>query len=308
MRIVRTLALVALVAGVGSIPSASAQSMGTFRWQLQPYCNLISVTVVQQGGQYQLDGTDNQCGAPHAASVRGLAFFNPNGTIGFGLTIVTAPGGTPVHVDATIDMSLNGTWRDSAGNSGTFTFTPGGVVPGLPPRPLPSGGLAPGSVTTVQIAPAAVTNAQIAVNAVTGANVADGSLTTADLLGAPKAAFAGGDQSVTLVGAAAIMRAVTLSAPTAGTVIVNASGYFKFNSAALDAPRCSIVTNTAVDFTHLIIAGDEGVIASTEFVPFAGTRGFTVAAGSFTANLVCELAAGAVDVRDSILTAMFIGQ
>jgi hypothetical protein len=100
---------------------------------LQPYCNLISVTVVQQGGQYQLDGTDNQCGNPQAASVQGLAFFNPNGTIGFGLTIVTAPGGTPVHVDATIDIvTLGGTWRDSLGNTGTFVFTPGAPVAGSP--------------------------------------------------------------------------------------------------------------------------------------------------------------------------------
>jgi hypothetical protein len=112
---------------------AAAQPLGSFRWQLQPYCNILTLAVVQQGGQYQLDGTDDQCGAAVKASVAGLAFQNPDGFIGFGLTIVTAPGGTPVHVDATIAIAtLSGTWRDSVGNSGTFISTPGAGVPGGP--------------------------------------------------------------------------------------------------------------------------------------------------------------------------------
>jgi hypothetical protein len=53
---------------------------------MQPYCNLISVTVVQQGSQAQLDGTDDQCGATQQASVTGLAFLNLDGSIGFGST------------------------------------------------------------------------------------------------------------------------------------------------------------------------------------------------------------------------------
>ena len=104
--------------------------------------------------------------------MRGLAFQNPNGSIGFGLIIVTAPGGTPIHVDATISIAtLSGTWRDSAGNNGTFIFTPGAGTGGGP-RPVPSGGLAPASITNIQIANNAVTNAPTIVN---------GSLTTADL-------------------------------------------------------------------------------------------------------------------------------
>ena len=111
-----TVVLAAIIVGFGLAPAASAQPLGSFRWQLQPYCNVITLAVVQQGGQYQLDGTDDQCGAAQAASVRGMAFQNLNGTIGFGLTIVTAPGGTPVHVDATI--SFPGSERDMAGQRG----------------------------------------------------------------------------------------------------------------------------------------------------------------------------------------------
>ena len=39
--------LAALIVAV----AAEAQSLGTFRWQLQPYCNVITVTVVQDGQQ-----------------------------------------------------------------------------------------------------------------------------------------------------------------------------------------------------------------------------------------------------------------
>ena len=154
MRMVKTLAVALLVSGLWSATPASAQPLGSFRWQLQPYCNIITLAVVQQGGQYQLDGQDDQCGAAVKASAVGLAFQNPSpfGSIGFGLTIVTSPGGTPVHVDATISIStLSGIWRDSAGNSGTFIFTPGAGVAG-PPRPVPPSGIAPASITNVQIA------------------------------------------------------------------------------------------------------------------------------------------------------------
>jgi len=128
----------ALVIAV-SAATAQAQSLGTFRWQLLPYCNVITVTVVAQGAQFLVSGVDDQCGGS-AAAVTGLAFFNPTGTIGFGLSIVTAPGGAPVQVDATLPPgALSGTWRDSAGATGTFAFTPGPGTGGTP-RPLPAWG------------------------------------------------------------------------------------------------------------------------------------------------------------------------
>ena len=103
-----------------------AQSLGTYSWQLQPFCNVVSVTVVQQGSVYLLDGFDDQCGAGERAPLVGLATPNPDGTIGLGLNIVNMPGGQPVHVAARITLpSLDAPWSDSSGNSGTFTFTPG---------------------------------------------------------------------------------------------------------------------------------------------------------------------------------------
>jgi Chaperone of endosialidase len=126
--------LTVIIITVAATPVA-AQSLGTFRWQLRPYCHVLTLAVTQNGAGYRVEGTDDQCGGVQA-SVIGTAFPNPDGSIGFGLNIVAAPGGAPVHVDATIDIaSLGGSWRDSAGNSGSFVLTPGAAAGGTP-RPL----------------------------------------------------------------------------------------------------------------------------------------------------------------------------
>jgi hypothetical protein len=112
---------------------APAQTIGTLRWQMLPYCNVVVLNVVQYGNIFTLDGTDDQCGAAKAASAIGTAFFNPDATIGLGVNIVLAPGASTVHVSAQIALSGNGTWTDSFGTGGTFVLTLG---PGVgPPRP-----------------------------------------------------------------------------------------------------------------------------------------------------------------------------
>jgi hypothetical protein len=305
MKVVTSLMLAAVAGAVCSAPVA-AQPMGSLRWQLQPYCNVITLAVVQQGGQYQLDGIDNQCGAAQAASVRGMAFLNPNGTIGFGLTIVTAPGGTPVHVDATLGLpSLNGTWRDSSGNVGNFIF--GAGIPGGGPRPVLPGGLAPGSVTTIQIAPAAVTNALIAPGAVTGASIADGSVTTADLATPPLSVGTAAElSSVLLTTSNATYRTVTLSIPSPGTVIVNATGLFGFgNLNTVDAAYCSITTGDTTEESNYLVA-EEASSVGIRWVSFGGTRFFAVAPGTFTVRLVCRTYMGSATLLSPALNALFI--
>lgn len=129
---VRLVVVFVLLAALGAAASpADAQTLGTYRWQLQPYCNVITVTVVQQGGQYLLDGTDDQCGATVKAGVRGVAFVNQNGAIGFALTIVQA-NGNHVPIAATIASgSLSGDWlADGGALFGPFVFTPGAGVSG----------------------------------------------------------------------------------------------------------------------------------------------------------------------------------
>jgi hypothetical protein len=279
-----------------SSTSAFAQSLGTFRWQLQPFCNVITVNVTQQGAIYVLDGTDDRCGnGNQPGSAVGIAYLTPQGLLGFGITTVL-PGGTPVHTEATLSLSsLGGTWRDSAGNSGAFVIN--GALPGATPRPLPSGG----------IRPASITNVHMANNAVTSANIVDASITSVDILDAPRAQFAGGDQLLPLTVNAAVVRSINITAPTAGTLIVNASGHFFFpDQTTLDVARCSITTGTEIDFSHLI-AFAENTTDAMIYIPFGATRGFSVAAGMHTINLVCEEAYGDTAVGDSELTAIFVG-
>lgn len=179
-----------LLAGVGvavvlamSRPAVHAQGtvIGTFRWQLQPHCNVVTVTITQTGAIYHVDGTDDQCGGSRVSSVVGLAFPNPNGTIGFGFTTVTVPGGVALHTDATITLgTLSGNWQDSAGQSGTFALTPGAGTGGAP-RPTPPGGIGAGVITAAQIADGSVTTAKLADGAVTAAKIANATITGAKL-------------------------------------------------------------------------------------------------------------------------------
>jgi len=136
-----------MVAAVGLLTAwtgaAQAQSLGTFSWQLQPYCNRVTVQVTQNSGIYTLDGFDDQCGAPQRAPLVGLATPNGDGTIGLGFHIVTVPGGKTVSVEARLTPGpYSGPWTDSAGNSGTAVL---GGNSGGSPRPAPAGGPAWGT-------------------------------------------------------------------------------------------------------------------------------------------------------------------
>lgn len=138
----------------GAAPPAAAQSLGTFRWQLQPYCNVLTVRVDEAGGVYRLDGFDDQCGAPERAPAVGVATINPDGSIGLGVHIVTAPEGRALSLDARLSPGDGqGTWRDSAGNSGRFAL---GAATGGAPRPLPTvpaAAIAAGAITPAHLAP-----------------------------------------------------------------------------------------------------------------------------------------------------------
>lgn len=118
-----------------AISPAHAQLLGTFTWQQQPYCNRLTVTIAASGEGYTVDGYDDQCGGTLRASVSGTSVVNGDGTVGLGLTVITAPGGAPSHIDARVNpASGNGTWSDAAGASGAFAL--GAAVSGAP-RPVP---------------------------------------------------------------------------------------------------------------------------------------------------------------------------
>ncbi|MFN2446514.1 MAG: hypothetical protein ABR606_13140 [Vicinamibacterales bacterium] len=108
-----------------------AQVIGSFSWQMQPFCNVVTLRVIQQGGLYQLIGTDNLCGGA-AAPVTGTA-APAGGAVALGFTVALVSG-SAVQVSATINpITFSGSWFDSDGNTGTFLF--GGNTGGSP-RPV----------------------------------------------------------------------------------------------------------------------------------------------------------------------------
>ena len=165
-----------------------------------------------------------------------------------------------------------------------------------------SGKLGTASVTNPKIAIGAVTVGKIANGAVTSAKVLNDSLTAADIKDEAGADFAGGDQNAALSDTPAVMRSVTITAPAAGVVIVNASGYFNFQSTS-GTGRCSITTSVFVDFNAVATAN--GGPGDDQRVPFGTTRGFEVDAGTTAFNLVCDEFTGDVRLFDSQMTAMY---
>ncbi len=131
----------ALSMAVLPVAPAMAQPLGTFSWQLQPFCNVLTFSVAYSvsptGGQvYTLDGYDDLCGAATRAAASGVAFPNPDGSIGMGVSIVTGPDGEAFHLDARLNLaSLSGTWVGEGGIGGVFSFN---TATGGAPRP-PSG-------------------------------------------------------------------------------------------------------------------------------------------------------------------------
>jgi hypothetical protein len=105
-----------------AVASVVAQPLGTFTWQMQPYCNRLTLTVVQSAGVFTLDGYDDQCGtAPAPAS--GVAVLAGNGSVKIGLTVITPEAAHPFHLDVTLDPgSLSGRWTDNRFDEGTFAY------------------------------------------------------------------------------------------------------------------------------------------------------------------------------------------
>jgi hypothetical protein len=101
-----------------------AQSIGTFRWQLSHFCNVLTANISAEGFEsFSVTGWDDRCGAPSRDALYGAFFFNPGfdpagNNVGGGLTVVSA-GGAVQHIDVLInEFTLFGTWSSSDGTSG----------------------------------------------------------------------------------------------------------------------------------------------------------------------------------------------
>jgi hypothetical protein len=106
----------------GVAPTAEAQTyIGQYRWQIVPYCNVLTGNITVTGEAYIFSGWDDVCGDySWRNGVYGVMFVNPDGTIGGAVTMV-GPDGFASNLDVYLDPStLSGTWRSSDDLSGDF--------------------------------------------------------------------------------------------------------------------------------------------------------------------------------------------
>lgn len=295
----------AVVTLLASAP-AQAQSLGTFTWQLQPFCNKVVVTVTQNGGLYTIDGYDDQCGAPQRAPLVGLATPNPDGTIGFGLNIVTVPGGRNVHVDARIDLgTLGGPWSDSAGNTGTFVL--GGAAAGSA-RPAPT---VPGSVLAVgSVAGTAITN-----NSITSTQIQNNSITSASTSNEPGISgnFVSTPTAVSNTPTSVVSTAMRV--PANGFVKIEVTGDWQPGTAGIDSAVCQLQKGAvaAVDSNQPRFYLNDRNTASSGLSGFSGHRILSVLAADNpfltttgqNFRLVCDLLAGAVSIDNVFVSATY---
>jgi hypothetical protein len=129
----RSLFALVVVAVLAAAVPAGAQTIGTFRWQLQPYGSVLNLTVVQQGSIFLLSGFEAQCGGNLSLPVSGVAVPQLSGQVFIGVTSINE-NGQGLHTRAFVNLTdFNGTWSDNASNvNQPFAFNPGETCPGGP--------------------------------------------------------------------------------------------------------------------------------------------------------------------------------
>jgi hypothetical protein len=224
---------------------------------------------------------------------------------------ILCPAGTFLNGDGTCDPVITDTNTTYSAGSGLVL---NGTVFSIPTNGIDATHLAANSVGASEIATGAVGVAEIAANAVgssevinnslTGGDIANGSITDVDISDEAGGDFSGANQGIFLDPFPVLVRSVAISAPTPGKVFVHASGTFQFFSALADGATCSITTSTAIDTSHTIRGQD--LANNVAYMPFSGTRGFNVATGVTTFNLICQELTGSMALQDSHMTAIFV--
>lgn len=114
--------------------------------------------------------------------------------------------------------------------------------------------------------------------------------------------YIGGNQTISLTNTDMIVRTLSVTLPTDGFCVINASGTYGLSPSS--TVNCSITTGTTADNDYEIYSSRGSSATSNSWEAWGATRGFSQTAGTTDYNLVCVEVTGSVRVDDTNLTAM----
>lgn len=118
-------AFIVLLGAFASTASAQGPSLGTFRWNLLPYCDALVMEVrpiLPDGSFFRLTGTHDRCGDAGFLAIEGTAERQPDGTYQLVLTHAVGLGWMePNFVASIAPQGLSGAWAWD-GEFGTFAL------------------------------------------------------------------------------------------------------------------------------------------------------------------------------------------
>ncbi len=166
------------------------------------------------------------------------------------------------------------------------------------------------SINSFDITDNSISSADIADETLTTADVQNNSLYDADLADEAGVEFVGGSGSIQLTGTDVTVEAISVTAPTSGYIIANASGYFTLDegsTTSLDWARCSLGTSTSIDLNAVTVARERNTSQEMGEVPMSLTRVFVVIVpGTLTIRLVCDEQIGDVSINSTHLNGIFV--
>ena len=111
----------------------NAQTLDTYRWNISPFCNVITLTITQFEAGWTAVGSDDNCGLTEASPVSGSFSSIGRGSEFKGiLTYAGSDRSTITTTTLRIDpQSGGGDWVDDAGHTGNAVFNPT-TAPGQP--------------------------------------------------------------------------------------------------------------------------------------------------------------------------------
>lgn len=128
--VLKAVLLTAVLAAPAAAQPVQAVVIGTFHWQLQPFCSTVSVTVIQEAGQFRVQGTEACAPNDYSRSVYGTALLDGQGYVYLSLStprVQNSLDGTSVYAWFEL-ATLAGGWQDDGGRTGPLVPVPGPVA------------------------------------------------------------------------------------------------------------------------------------------------------------------------------------